>query len=276
MAALHDGTLACAIQDGTIELWRVINTYATRLKVLIGHTSNYINAMKVLTDDMMVSTADDGLINIWNTTSGQLLVSYYHRHRDRALSLEKVSDTLFATGSWDKSIQLYNFRNEGSFVKRLEFDDIVYAMEFVRDQNFLVVLIRGKVVILSMDNNYEKMREIVGEEFRCMAMLADGRSLAIGSDQKNVITIWNVLRGTLLRTLTGHTEGVLRLLVLSDGSLASGGRDREIRIWNAKYDGQVGLLKTMFHGRWISMLVQLVDGSLVSAFNESNEVKIWK
>ena len=46
------------------------------------------------------------------------------------------------------------------------------------------------------------------------------------------IKIWDTDTGSLIKTLTGHTDRVFSLAVLPNGFLASGSHDNTIKIWN--------------------------------------------
>ena len=48
-----------------------------------------------------------------------------------------------------------------------------------------------------------------------------------------------------LRTLEGHAQGLKALVVLADGRLASGSRDKSIRIWESRDRRSVGFAQFM-------------------------------
>ena len=80
------------------------------------------------------------------------------------------------------------------------------------------------------------------------------------------------LTGLIIKTLTGHTNEVLSLAVLRDGTLASGSSDKTIRIWNVTS----GLtIKTLTgHTNSVSSLAVLQDGTLASG-SADNTIRIW-
>ena len=98
--------------------------------------------------------------------------------------------------------------------------------------------------------------------------------MTIGSDDNtvgganNTIRTWNVTTGLTIKTLTGHTNPVHSLVVLQDGTLASGSFDGTIRIWNVTS----GLtIKTLIVH---ASLALISDGALASG-SWDGTIRIW-
>jgi 3-deoxy-D-manno-octulosonate 8-phosphate phosphatase KdsC-like HAD superfamily phosphatase len=110
--------------------------------------------------------------------------------------------------------------------------------------------------------------------------LSDGRLASASRD--NTVKIWNVNNGTCERTLSGHikididvvsrTVGVISVIQLSDGRLASGSSDNTVKIWNV--DNGTCERTLSGHSEAVHILIQLSDGRLASA-SRDNTVKIW-
>ena len=65
-----------------------------------------------------------------------------------------------------------------------------------------------------------------------VAISPDGKLAAGGFTTKEII-LWNLNTKKPLRTLRGHTAGVIALAFSPDGKqLASGGQDNSIRLWD--------------------------------------------
>src|SRR5262249_48150302 len=80
--------------------------------------------------------------------------------------------------------------------------------------------------------------------------------LAAGSYQ--IVTVWTVPRGGLVKSLAGHAGPVLALGVSPDGATAySGGQDKTVRIWSLA-DGK--LVRTLSHPAPVTALALLPDG----------------
>eukprot|EP00050_Salpingoeca_kvevrii_P022045 m.120399 g.120399 ORF g.120399 m.120399 type:complete len:170 (+) comp9576_c0_seq4:1467-1976(+) len=70
------------------------------------------------------------------------------------------------------------------------------------------------------------------DSVHCLAFSEDGKYLASGADDYNVI-LWDINQGRALKTLVGHTD-VVHALSFCGGNnlLASGGADNTIRTWD--------------------------------------------
>jgi WD40 repeat protein len=65
-----------------------------------------------------------------------------------------------------------------------------------------------------------------------VAIAPDGRTLATGGWGSDV-TLWDLAKGTVTQTLSGHTDSVRRLAFSPDGrTLASGSFDGSVRLWD--------------------------------------------
>jgi len=72
--------------------------------------------------------------------------------------------------------------------------------------------------------------------------------------------------------LTGHTNIIDSLIVLSDGTLASCSGDLKIRLWDTKTGQTIRILTG--HTIWVDSLAILSDGTLVSG-GDDNEIRFW-
>ncbi|HEY7154502.1 MAG TPA: serine/threonine-protein kinase [Gemmataceae bacterium] len=69
---------------------------------------------------------------------------------------------------------------------------------------------------------------------RCVAVSPDGKAVAVGDDE-GAVRVWNLADGKLLANpKRRHGGAILRLAFASDGTLATGGRDGHILIWQTE------------------------------------------
>jgi WD40 repeat protein len=192
-------------------------------------------------------------------------------HTDCVNTLVQLADGMLASGSWDKTIKIWNPQT-GACLHTLQ-GHMVYV-------NALVQLADGALASGSTDKTIKIWNPQTGaclrtldghtSDITALAQLADG-ALASGLWDKT-IKIWNPQTGACLCTLQGHTFAVSALAQLVDGTLASGSYDKTIKIWNPQTG--VCLHTLQGHTDWIYDLARLADGTLASG-SQDNTIKIW-
>ena len=135
-----------------------------------------------------------------------------------------------ASGSWDKTIKIWDTNNYSCLSTLSGHSDRIYS---------LIVLPDGRLASGSADstikiwdtNNYSCLSTLTGHSDRIYSLivLPDER-LASGSADKT-IKIWDTNNNSCLSTLTEHSRAIYSLIVLPDGRLASGSCDNTIKIW---------------------------------------------
>ncbi|QDL08628.1 protein kinase [Brasilonema octagenarum UFV-E1] len=107
----------------------------------------------------------------------------------------------------------------------------------------------------------------------CIAISRDNSTVASGSYDKT-IKIWNLADGSLIRTLTGHSDSVYSVAISQDGqTLVSGSKDKTIKIWNLA-DGS--LIRTLSgHSNYVNAVAISPDGQTLVSGSDDKTIKIW-
>ena len=108
---------------------------------------------------------------------------------------------------------------------------------------------------------------------RWTAFSPDGQWLAAGGTDKSV-KIWNVAKGTLHRTLPGHTALVHSVAFSPDGTrLASGSFDHSIRIWDLNSGKSLAILEG--HEAEVRMVAFAPEGNFLLSTSEDKTARLW-
>jgi WD40 repeat protein len=103
---------------------------------------------------------------------------------------------------------------------------------------------------------------------KALILLSNG-DLVSGSEDYT-INIWNIVDGTVKRTLHSHKNHILALQELDNGDLVSGSNDCTIKIW----DVEAGTVKKDLTCAKACAFAVLSNGDLVCASKES--ILIWE
>ncbi len=112
-----------------------------------------------------------------------------------------------------------------------------------------------------------------GSWVRSVAISMDGRLLASGGAD-NMVKLWSVPDGALLKTFAGHSDILVSVAISADGRLlASCGWDKTIKLWSLPNGS---LLKTLTgHSSDVYSVVVSPDGRLLASGGGDRAIRLW-
>jgi WD40 repeat protein len=246
--------------DKTIKIWNAADGKLVR--TLTGHT-DFVWSLAFSPDgSRMISGSEDQTIRIWNLdadTPPEIISTTSPISR---VTVSPDGHTVLALRNFDKSVLLWDVR-----AKRIsgtlsndttEHSDLrTRSMALSQDGEVLLVPADDGLAIAIWDLPNRRLKQILpifheGREIWSVAISPDGSRVAVGDVFTGVLSIWDLRRGSLLVTLTGHTGGVTSLAWTPDGTqLVSSSTDRTVRVWDSRsaYNHEAELLLDKLSGR---------------------------
>lgn len=235
LAILSDGRVASAATDGAVKLWD-LSTFTCH--IVIEHD---VDELIELRDGSLAGISSDGTINLWDPSTGASLGCHKPHFIDYIYE------------------GIHGLFEDGTFV--------------TKDMGSCISL--RNITSRQLLSQYESMLDPCPP----FVKLPDGRisffSIFIDSA---LLIAWDPARGKICfgEAAAGafayaHQIGVLDLVVLQDGRLASGGISRGIEIWDPL---SLICTDTLDFSIGVTSLLALPGGGLVSG-SESGEITLW-
>jgi len=182
---------------------------------------------------MIASSSWDNTIKLWNKNTGDLLRTITG-NGDYVGSVAFDANDMIACVSSDGTIQLWN-KNTGELLRTLiGHGNWISPYAFDAPENPVTSASSDAYDMITTTSRVEitEIGVLTSVTFDANDMIASG-----GHDM--TIKLWNKNTGDLLRTLTGHGDGVnyalngvSSLAFDANDMLASGSWDRTVRLWN--------------------------------------------
>jgi WD40 repeat protein len=269
-----DGTtLAAGTSDGRALLWD--SRSGELLLSLIGHSEYVLLAFSP--DGSRLATASlDGTARVWDARSGAELLAlpdYVDQLYFPAFSPDGRS---LVVGTGDGKIKMWDAATGQTLLSLEGHTDIAYAVVFSPDGRLLA---SG-----SWDDTARLWDAATGEALATLphgsdtfrpAFSPDGSRLAVPERDRRV-TIWDAASEPprIVRTLEGHTGGILDVAWSPDGTrLATGGLDGTVRLWDAA-TGQE-LLNLALHTSAVPTVSFSPDGTRLASGSYDDTVRVY-
>lgn len=194
----------------------------------------------------VVSTSRDGTSISWKANPERHSAENDYAVPDRRLeghsgfvsnvSLAHTGDYAI-TGSWDRSLRLWNLRSGQCQHKFLRHTKDVLAVAFSPDDRQIVSGGRDNVIRVwnVMGECMHELTRDCHEDWVSSVCFSPSleRPVVVSGGWDKKVKVWDLVQGKCMHTLSGHTNYVTTVTVSPDGSLcASGGKEGVARLWD--------------------------------------------
>ncbi|VTS06483.1 c-type cytochrome domain-containing protein [Tuwongella immobilis] len=186
----------------------------------------------------------DGSVRVWDIATGEP-VRLLQGHRGLVSALQFTPDGEFlVSGGFDGRVQVWDLAT-GKWSNRWDGRvKSVYGLAVSPDGTQLAIAADQKIQLWNLDDGQPvKTFRDWPASATTLAWSPHGKSLAASGDD-GLIRLLDPVKGTVVRTLTGH-RGPVKSLAWSANStiLASGGSDATLRIWTARTGKELGVFR---------------------------------
>jgi WD40 repeat protein len=267
-----------ACSDNALRLWdlesaQILRTYA-------GHAGPVLCATSSGDGSYVLSGGADRTVRLWRGFTDRELARF-DGHTAEVTCVALAPDNRWAlSGSADRTVRLWDVGGAREVARFEGHTDGVVAVAFSADGRRALSAGRdGTLRAWRLPEGLEPTPARYLEQFTAVALAPDGKNeaLSIADERVQVRRVVTTGGQTSLRdrgVLWGHTAGVVALAFAPDSrTLASGGWDATVRLWDISTGGDLAVLAG--HTGAVRSLAFTGDGATLVSGSADGTVKLW-
>ncbi|OLZ51136.1 hypothetical protein BS329_18010 [Amycolatopsis coloradensis] len=222
--AAHE-RLAAVDADGAILIWDVAGQL---LHTLVGHDAQ-VQQIAFAPDGRLASGTETGVVRIWGT-DGELF-HQFKGHKDAVNALAFAGDGRLATASKDCIARVWD-RDGTMLYSTTEEKHPAASLAFGPDGRLITSSFDGTVRVYGRDGSLLHVLDIPGAPLAHPFAVTTAGLVIVGGGDDGITRVWD-FDGRLLYSLPGNDGRITGLVLASDGTLITCGRDGKIMRWPA-------------------------------------------
>ena len=274
MVISRDGErLFCGCFDGSIRQVDVTSGRITKWQTL----NSGISTMALSYDgSLLVSAGTMGEIQLWDATTGHLLLSFKgHTQWVKSLVFTRA-DHLLSGGS-ENQVKEWRVKSQGRIgienKKEVEVGngEIIAIYSHKNNSSIAASQLDGTINILN--SSFATLFSLNGYErsIRALAFSSEGDELYSGGID-GTLTKWDMSGRKVAAKMVGHQSAVLSIAIADKQIVASGSADKTARIWNKSTGEMIHILK---HAGFVTSLVFVPNQNVLISGTCNNDIVFW-
>ena len=187
------------------------------------------------TNEMLASiSAEDGTVKLWQAQQGNLIKTFGdHTGPLTAVTFSPRDNILITAASGtDRTLKFWNTETLELVETTPQQPGYIYDIAITSDGNRLVAAVRNMVKVWDL-NTGEVLFSIKAADLDLNGIaISPDNQLVATANKEGTISLIDLNRGKLIRTLKGHGGWVTSVYFSDDGVLYSGAEDKTVKIWN--------------------------------------------
>ncbi len=235
----------------------------------------YVTALVIPPDSKSIICAVGRTISQYDIATGSLMRNFGSFQTDMmgALAISRDGSVISARGCNDSTVFVWRVADGSQVLAYRDYSQTVYSVDLTSDGSSYAIPGGISQVVIRSTKDGKLLQTITPPtNTNCVAFNNTGDILAV--EDMNTALLYRVSNGSLLKTLPGHSEGILSMAFNPSGTmLATGSLDKTLKLW----DINGALLKSFTPGDYYVDGVSFdPTGNYVAAGGLNSSVMVWK
>ena len=243
---------------------------STTYEKITGITEYWVSKLLPISMNIFASSSMKD-IKLWNCKSYKCITTFSGHSQPITNIIKLNNKNQIASCSYDKTIKIWSTIEPYKCIATLTGHKAqINTMTQLKDNRLISISEDGTVITWDVDKQKVLKLFYIEQSIHLVTELSNSM---IAVDSRALIKLYNTNTFSKTQFLIGHSDEISSLLLLSNGKLASGSKDKTIKIWNVEQQ----ICEKTFKGNEdkVVNLTQLKDGTLLSSCSDGS-INMWE